>query len=54
MWFTCFELGRVIGCGQWSSELEDQEKVFMQQATQVNSWDGTLAKNGEKVQQRDL
>ena len=39
----------MCGCGQWSSELEDQEKVFMQQAKQVNTWDGALAMNGEKV-----
>ena len=37
---------------QWSVELQDQEKVFLQQANQVNAWDRTLADSGEKV--RDL
>lgn len=34
---------------KWSLELEDQEKHFLQQATQVNAWDRTLIENGEKV-----
>ena len=34
---------------QWSVELEDQEKVFLQQAQLVNTWDRMLAENGEKV-----
>ena len=34
---------------QWSVELEDQEKVFLQQAQLVNTWDRMLADNGEKV-----
>lgn len=35
---------------KWSLELEDQEKHFLQQATQVNAWDRTLIENGEKVE----
>ena len=34
---------------KWSVELEDQEKIFIQQATQVNAWDRLLIDNGEKV-----
>ncbi|XP_026572400.1 nucleoporin-62 C-terminal-like protein [Pseudonaja textilis] len=34
---------------KWSLELEDQEKHFLQQATQVNAWDRTLIENGEKI-----
>ena len=30
-------------------ELEEQEKAFLQQATQVNAWDRLLLDNGEKV-----
>ncbi|KAM6413436.1 nuclear pore glycoprotein p62-like [Rhynochetos jubatus] len=33
---------------KWSLELEDQEKHFLHQATQVNAWDRTLIENGEK------
>ncbi|KAM4661832.1 nucleoporin-62 C-terminal-like protein isoform 1-T2 [Discoglossus pictus] len=34
---------------KWSLELEDQEKHFLQQATQVNAWDRTLIHNGERI-----
>ncbi|XP_056396825.1 nucleoporin-62 C-terminal-like protein isoform X2 [Hyla sarda] len=34
---------------KWSLELEDQEKHFIQQATQVNAWDRTLIHNGERI-----
>lgn len=34
---------------KWSLELEDQEKHFLHQATQVNVWDNTLIENGEKI-----
>ena len=34
---------------QWSLELQDQEKVFLQQSNQVNAWDRMLADSGEKV-----
>ncbi|XP_059378159.1 nuclear pore glycoprotein p62-like isoform X2 [Carassius carassius] len=34
---------------KWSSELEDQERHFLQQATQVNAWDHMLVENGEKI-----
>ncbi|XP_044161400.1 nucleoporin-62 C-terminal-like protein isoform X2 [Bufo gargarizans] len=34
---------------KWSLELEDQEKHFLQQATQVNAWDRTLITNGERI-----
>lgn len=34
---------------KYTSELEEQEKVFINQATQVNSWDSLLNKNSKKV-----
>ncbi|XP_049728435.1 nucleoporin-62 C-terminal-like protein isoform X1 [Elephas maximus indicus] len=34
---------------KWSLELEDHEKHFLHQATQVNAWDHTLIENGEKI-----
>ena len=34
---------------KWMVELEEQERVFLQQATQVNAWDRLLVDNGEKV-----
>ncbi|XP_074046511.1 nuclear pore glycoprotein p62-like [Macrotis lagotis] len=34
---------------KWSLELEDQEKNFLHQATQVNAWERTLIENGEKI-----
>ena len=34
---------------KWTMELEEQEKMFLQQATQVNAWDRMLVDNGEKV-----
>ena len=34
---------------KWTLELEEQEKIFLQQATQVNAWDRLLIDNGEKV-----
>ncbi|XP_072182126.1 uncharacterized protein [Diadema setosum] len=34
---------------KWTVELEEQEKVFLQQAGQVNAWDRTLVSNGEKI-----
>lgn len=34
---------------KWTLELEEQEKVFMNQATQVNAWDHLLIGNGEKI-----
>ena len=30
-------------------ELEEQEKLLLNQATQVNAWDGQLIRNGQKV-----
>ena len=30
-------------------ELEEQGRVFLQQATQVNAWDRLLVDNGTKV-----
>lgn len=36
---------------KWNLELEDQEKIFIQQATQVNAWDRLLVDNGEKIAQ---
>lgn len=34
---------------KWTLELEEQEKVFVNQATQVNVWDKLLITNGEKI-----
>ncbi|XP_006890006.1 PREDICTED: nuclear pore glycoprotein p62-like [Elephantulus edwardii] len=34
---------------KWSLDLEDHEKYFLHQATQVNAWDRTLLENGEKI-----
>lgn len=34
---------------KWKIELEEQEKIFTNQATQVNAWDTILLKNGEKI-----
>ncbi|XP_043500940.1 nuclear pore glycoprotein p62 [Polistes fuscatus] len=34
---------------KWTLELEEQEKVFVNQATQVNVWDKLLINNGEKI-----
>ncbi|XP_072914581.1 nucleoporin 62 like isoform X2 [Hemitrygon akajei] len=34
---------------KWSVELEEQEKQFLHQATQVNAWDRMLIENGEKI-----
>uniref|UniRef100_A0A672KWM5 Nuclear pore glycoprotein p62 n=1 Tax=Sinocyclocheilus grahami TaxID=75366 RepID=A0A672KWM5_SINGR len=34
---------------KWSSELEDQERHFLEQATRVNAWDRMLVENGEKI-----
>ncbi|CAG0922693.1 unnamed protein product [Notodromas monacha] len=34
---------------QWSLLLDDQEKIFLDQATQLNAWDRLLQANAEKV-----
>lgn len=34
---------------KWMKELEEQEDMFLKQATQVNAWDRFLMDNGEKV-----
>ncbi|XP_030615351.1 nucleoporin-62 C-terminal-like protein [Delphinapterus leucas] len=34
---------------KWSLELEDQEKHFLHQVTQVNAWDYTLIENSETI-----
>lgn len=34
---------------KYTSELEEQEKVFINQATQVNSWDNLLNTNSKKI-----
>ncbi|KAK3594059.1 hypothetical protein CHS0354_040823 [Potamilus streckersoni] len=34
---------------KWMLDLEEQERVFLQQATQVNAWDTLLVENGEKI-----
>lgn len=34
---------------KWTSELEQQEKLFLTQATHVNAWNKILIENAEKV-----
>jgi len=34
---------------KWTLELEDTEKQFLNQASQVNAWDQLLVKNGENI-----
>ncbi|WAR02400.1 NUP62-like protein [Mya arenaria] len=34
---------------KWMTELEEQERMFLTQATQVNAWDRLLVDNGEKI-----
>ena len=34
---------------KWTVELEEQEKVFLNQATQVNAWDRMLFENSDKI-----
>lgn len=34
---------------KWMAELEEQERNFLMQATQVNAWDRLVIENGEKV-----
>lgn len=34
---------------KWTLELEEQEKTFINQATQINAWDRLLIANGEKI-----
>lgn len=34
---------------KWTLELEEQEKVFVSQAAQVNAWNKLLINNGEKI-----
>jgi N-acetylmuramoyl-L-alanine amidase CwlA len=34
---------------KWTLDLEEQEKIFLNQATQVNAWDRLLVNNGEKI-----
>ena len=46
---NCFLCSACILFFQWSLELQDQEKVFLQQSNQVNAWDRMLADSGEKV-----
>ncbi|KAH9499978.1 Nuclear pore glycoprotein p62 [Bulinus truncatus] len=36
---------------KWTAELEEQEKYFLEQATQVNAWDRVVMDNGEKIVQ---
>ncbi|XP_030616925.1 nucleoporin-62 C-terminal-like protein, partial [Delphinapterus leucas] len=43
---TVMTYGQLDGlANKWSLELEDQEKHFLRQATQVNAWDHTLIEN---------
>ncbi|XP_026464177.1 nuclear pore glycoprotein p62-like [Ctenocephalides felis] len=34
---------------KWTLDLDEQVKIFMNQATQVNAWDQLLIENGEKI-----
>lgn len=34
---------------KWTCELEEQEKLFLNQATQVNAWDKVLLSNSDKI-----
>ncbi|XP_054277538.1 nuclear pore glycoprotein p62 [Macrosteles quadrilineatus] len=34
---------------KWTHELEEQEKIFMSQAVQINSWDNLLNSNSDKI-----
>jgi len=34
---------------KWTVELGEQEKLFIEQATKINSWDKTVMANGEKI-----
>ena len=34
---------------KWTSELESQERLFIEQATQVNGWNKLLMDNSHKV-----
>lgn len=34
---------------KWTLDLEEQEKIFVNQATQINAWDKLLITNGEKI-----
>lgn len=34
---------------KWTIELEEQEKVFMNQVSHINEWDRLLLANGDKV-----
>nr|KAG5689216.1 hypothetical protein BaRGS_014872 [Batillaria attramentaria] len=36
---------------KWMAELEEQERNFLLQATQVNAWDRLVIENGEKIVQ---
>ncbi len=38
---------------RWTLDLEEQERIFLNQATQINAWDRVLRENAEKVP-RDL
>ncbi|XP_058066611.1 nuclear pore glycoprotein p62 [Anopheles bellator] len=42
-----FQLEEFIN--KWTLELEEQEKLFTNQATQVNAWDNMLLSNSEKI-----
>ena len=39
---------------KWILEMEEQEKVFLNQATRVNAWDRVLSTNGEKIVELNL
>lgn len=34
---------------KWMLDLQEQERIFLDQATKVNAWDRTLIVNGDKV-----
>ena len=47
--YMAIEMVPVCVSFQWSAELADQEKLFVQQAKLVQVWDRTLADSGDKV-----
>jgi len=34
---------------KWTLKLEEQEKLFLNQATQVNAWDCMLVNKGDQI-----
>lgn len=43
------DLNSVLIWFQWTLDLTEYEKTFLDQAAEVNAWDRLLMENGEKV-----